>query len=235
MNEVREYFKDVDPRLKKILDIIPSTKRWPLLITGPLKSWSSPQKNVVLMGDAAHSMQNHLAQGAATSMEDGAFLGRVLKEVVQGVLTLSEAIHVYEKTRMPRAWMKQQASFAMGAMYMLPAPLDTNRERASAASVAETPAQSEVRNLQHHEARRVTGPDPNALSWNLWGAPETVQSIFGYDPEGNADHAVLCYLAEKAPMDENTGMSPEIEKKWVGWFWPKEHVGRITRARGSKL
>ena len=63
MAEVREYFKDVDPRLKKIIVIIPSTKRWPLLITGPLKSWSSPQKNVVLMGDAAHSMQNHLAQG----------------------------------------------------------------------------------------------------------------------------------------------------------------------------
>lgn len=63
MAEVREYFKNVDPRLKKIIDIIPSTKRWPLLITGPLKSWSSPQKNVVLMGDAAHSMQNHLAQG----------------------------------------------------------------------------------------------------------------------------------------------------------------------------
>ena len=55
MNEVREYFKDVDPRLKKIIDIIPATKRWPLLITGPLESWSSPKKNVVLMGDAAHS------------------------------------------------------------------------------------------------------------------------------------------------------------------------------------
>ena len=55
MSEVREYFKDIDPRLKKIIDIIPSTKRWPLLITGPLESWSSPQKNVVLMGDAAHS------------------------------------------------------------------------------------------------------------------------------------------------------------------------------------
>ena len=42
------------------------------MATGPLESWSSPVKNVVLMGDAARSMVNHMAQGAATSMEDGA-------------------------------------------------------------------------------------------------------------------------------------------------------------------
>lgn len=174
MNEVREYFKDVDPRLKKIIDIIPETKRWPLLITGPLKSWSSPQKNVVLMGDAAHSMQNHMAQGAATSMEDGAFLGRVLAEVVRGIITLPEAINIYEKTRMPRAWVKQQASFTMGAMYMLPPPMDDYRQQASTESVAYTEAQNEIANLQTTSAK-VTGPDPNALSWNIWGAPETVQ------------------------------------------------------------
>ena len=127
MDKVKAYFKDIDPRLKKIIDIIPQTKRWPLLITGPLGSWSSPQKNVVLMGDAAHSMQNHMAQGAATSMEDGAFLGRVMGEVVRGVLSIEEAIHVYEKTRMPRAWFKQQASFTMGAMYMFPPRKYTER------------------------------------------------------------------------------------------------------------
>ena len=235
MAEVREYFKDVDPRLKKIIDVIPETKRWPLLITGPLKSWSSPKKNVVLMGDAAHSMQNHLAQGAATSMEDGAFLGRVLIEVVGGVLTMEEAIHIYEKTRMPRAWMKQQTSFAMGAMYMLPAPMDAHREAASTDSVADSPQQAELKNLQRTSTKMVTGSDANALSWNLWGSPETVQSIFGYDAEGDADHAVLMHLAEKAPMDENTGMSEAIERKWVGWFLPEKDVGRITRAKGSKL
>ena len=68
MNEVRDYFKDIDPRAKKIIDVIPSTKRWPLLITGPLESWSSPKKNVVLMGDAAHSIINHLAQCSETIM-----------------------------------------------------------------------------------------------------------------------------------------------------------------------
>lgn len=50
MNEVRETYKDYDPRIKKIVDMVPSVKRWPLLVTGPLDTWSSPQKNVVLMG-----------------------------------------------------------------------------------------------------------------------------------------------------------------------------------------
>ena len=226
MNEVREYFKDVDPRVKKIIDIIPSTKRWPLLITGPIESWSSPKKNVVLMGDAAHSMQNHLAQGAASSMEDGAFLGRVLTEVVRGVLNLEEAINVYEKTRMPRAWLKQQASFANGAIYMASSPLDKYRDDATKASVARSVGQEEIAKLQT-TSKKITGPDPNEMSWNLWGAPDMVRSIFSYDPEGDADHAILTYLTEKTPWDRNTGMSEGVERKWTGWFLPEEMIGRI--------
>ena len=234
MDEVKEFYKNVDPRLKQIIEVLPSTKRWPLLITGPLASWSSSQKNVVLMGDAAHSMVNHLAQGAATSMEDGVFLGRVLAEVARGVLSLEEAIHIYEKTRMPRVWIKQQASFVNGAVTMFDPARAERRDSASADSVAQTSAEAEVANLQTC-SKRVTGADANAHSWNLWGAPETVQSIFGYDPEGDAGHAVLTYLAEKTPWDRETGVSEGIERKWTGWFLDEKDVGRIAKSRGSKL
>ncbi|KAK5115804.1 hypothetical protein LTR85_009398 [Meristemomyces frigidus] len=233
MQELREYYKDVDPRLKKIIDLIPSSKRWPLLITGPLWSWSSPQKNVVLMGDAAHSMVNHMAQGAATSMEDGAFLGRVLGEVVHGVLTVEKAIDIYEKTRMPRAWIKQQASFVEGSIYMLDDIRGRARDQSSAASVAQTSAQAEVAGLQSKP--RVSGPDANARSWDLWGAPETVQSIFSYDAEGDADHAVLTHLQAKTPYDSVTGVSQGLEEKWTGGYLPREQVGRIAKSRGMKL
>ena len=74
------------------------------MVTGPLESWSSRCKNVVLMGDAAHSMVNHMAQGAATSMEDGAFLAKCIAKVVQGKMPLDEAVRVYEKERMPKAF-----------------------------------------------------------------------------------------------------------------------------------
>lgn len=36
MAEMREYYKDCDPLLVRILDLAPESKRWPLLITGPL-------------------------------------------------------------------------------------------------------------------------------------------------------------------------------------------------------
>jgi salicylate hydroxylase len=114
MDELRESFESYDPIVKKIIALIPESKRWPLLMTGPLERWSNKAKNVVLMGDAAHSMVNHMAQGAATSMEDGVFLGKVIADVVRGILSLPEAVEIYEKTRMPRAWTKQQASFTSG-------------------------------------------------------------------------------------------------------------------------
>jgi salicylate hydroxylase len=50
INEFQETYRDYDPRIKKIVDMVPSVKRWPLLVTGPLDTWSSPEKNVVLMG-----------------------------------------------------------------------------------------------------------------------------------------------------------------------------------------
>jgi salicylate hydroxylase len=50
ISEFRETYKDYDLRIKKIVDMVPSVKRWPLLVTGPLDTWSSPEKNVVLMG-----------------------------------------------------------------------------------------------------------------------------------------------------------------------------------------
>ena len=50
MDELRGFYKDYDPVIKKVIDLVPSSLRWPLLVTGPLESWSNASKNVVLMG-----------------------------------------------------------------------------------------------------------------------------------------------------------------------------------------
>ena len=65
-------------------------------------------------------MTNHMAQGAATSMEDGAFLGCVIAHVIDGSITIPQAIQIYEQTRMPFVWYKQQVSFLNGALWHLP-------------------------------------------------------------------------------------------------------------------
>ena len=49
IEECRSRFKDFDPRIKRVIDMVPSVRRWPLLHTC-LKSWSTPEKNIVLIG-----------------------------------------------------------------------------------------------------------------------------------------------------------------------------------------
>ena len=64
-----------------------------------------------------------------------------------------------------------------------------------------------------------------------------MQSVFGYDAEGDADHAVLVYLQDhrEKGWDRWTGMSRGLEEKWTGWYLPREEVGRIRNSRGSKF
>jgi salicylate hydroxylase len=169
------------------------------MVTGPLKSWSSPKKNVVLMGDAAHSMVNHMAQGAATSMEDGAFLAKCIGSAVQGKLKLQEAISLYEQERMPKAFAKQQVSFINGELWMLPdGPEQEARDRSMA---PELEGKYYVR------------------SANLYGDPQTVLDVYGYDAEAHADEAVAKYLnGGREPAHPVTGVTPAMQEKYMGWM-----------------
>jgi salicylate hydroxylase len=51
MEEVQKLYQDFDSRIKRDCDLVNTVRRWPLLVTGPLETWSTPQKNVVHMGD----------------------------------------------------------------------------------------------------------------------------------------------------------------------------------------
>ena len=60
IDEFRSLYKDWSPFSKKILSLLKSTQIWPLLVLPPMKTWTNEHKNVVLLGDAAHCMQNHM-------------------------------------------------------------------------------------------------------------------------------------------------------------------------------
>lgn len=173
------------------------------MVTGPLETWSSPQKNVVIMGDAAHSMVNHMAQGAATSMEDGAFLGKCVEGVVQGKLSLREAVSIYETERMPKAYEKQQVSFINGAIWQLPdGPLQEGRDAAMAAELA---GKYFVR------------------SSNLYGDPQTVLDVYGYDVQGHAQDAIEKYCrGGKELAHSMTKVTPALQRKYMDWFLPEQ-------------
>lgn len=171
------------------------------MVTGPMKSWSSKRKNVVLMGDAAHSMVNHMAQGAATAMEDGAFLGRCIAEVVKGKMRLDEAIGIYEAERMPKAYEKQQVSFINGAIWHLPdGPEQVARDETMA---PELQGKYYVR------------------SSNLYGDPQTVLGVYGYDAEEHAAAALEKYLnGGREQCHPVTGVTGALQEKYMDWFRP---------------
>jgi salicylate hydroxylase len=50
INEFRNHYEDYPPLLRKVLDLMPATKRWPLLVVPPTKTWSNEHENVVLRG-----------------------------------------------------------------------------------------------------------------------------------------------------------------------------------------
>ena len=59
-DEFRSYYKDYHPVLQKMISLVDYTQRWPLLTMPRLETWSNSKRNLVLLGDAAHCMQNHM-------------------------------------------------------------------------------------------------------------------------------------------------------------------------------
>lgn len=208
VDEFRDYYKDYSPVIQKVIKLVNYTQRWPLLQMPKMESWSNPKKNIVLLGDAIHCMQNTMAQGAATAMEDGGFLGGVLSEVVRGTLTISDAVHIYEKARIPRAWTKQQISYTSGLVN-----LSADADRIAVRNLASKP---EV------EAKLLNPVTQNPLpssfrSWQYYCNFASVPGVFTYDAEGDADNAVCEFLQERGGFDESGMVSEALKGKWWGY------------------
>lgn len=141
-------------------------------------------------------------------MEDGAFLGVVIGEVVRGSITLPEAIELYEKKRIPRVWTKQQMSFVNGTFNMA---MGDDAERRDKASLPEIDA------LSQDVTRPSRALPPQYRSWQLWCSPISTPSVLYFDPEGDAEQAVLEYLQDSTPMDETTLVTKGLWDRWWGF------------------
>lgn len=53
-------------------------------------------------------MVNHMAQGAAISMEDGAFLAKTIGGTVEGNMNIAGAVELCEREQMQKAYAMQQ-------------------------------------------------------------------------------------------------------------------------------
>jgi salicylate hydroxylase len=145
-------------------------------------------------------MTPHMGQGAATSIEDGAFLAKVFAKIVSGHISLVQGIDIYEKRRMPLAHFKQQISFLNGQIWMLPdGPLQQARDEA---------LKPELR-----------GEVP-LYTPNLWTDPFTALTVFGYDVERDAELAIRSYLDGQEPRDHQSGLTTREMERVFGSFWP---------------
>ncbi|ETI19560.1 hypothetical protein G647_09394 [Cladophialophora carrionii CBS 160.54] len=224
IDEFQSLYKDWSPFSRKILALLKSTQIWPLLVMPPMKTWANEHKNVVLLGDAAHCMQNHMAQGAATAMEDGAFLGVVTGEVVRGTITVAEAIELYEKKRMPRVWTKQQVSFVNGTLNMAGGDEAKRRNAAS---------RPEIDALAQDVVRPNKTLPPQYRPWQLGFSPISVPSVMYFDPEGDAEQAVLEHLQNTTPMDEKTLVTKGLWDRWWGFVSNNGLQGQQLNAKGG--
>lgn len=51
LRDFRAHYEGWDPFILKIVDMVKETKRWPLLVIPPVKTWSNEEKNIVFMGE----------------------------------------------------------------------------------------------------------------------------------------------------------------------------------------
>ena len=86
LHEMKKLFEKWDPLLQKFLNQVKTTAKWRLtyLDAKEVPEWTNAKGTFIMVGDSCHAMLPYLAQGANTSLEDGAVLGYLLGKVRQG-------------------------------------------------------------------------------------------------------------------------------------------------------
>jgi salicylate hydroxylase len=100
-------------QVRKIITAADTCFIWALFDRAPLPRWSVGR--TTLLGDACHPMHPFMGQGAAMAIEDGAALAACL--VANGTGDPTDALHRYERLRLPRVTRLQDMSRANKARF----------------------------------------------------------------------------------------------------------------------
>lgn len=83
--------------------------RWPLYDRLPTGNWT--RHHITLLGDAAHPMLQHIAQGACQALEDAVCLAAAVARH-QG--DVERGFRLYQETRIPRTARVQRSARLFG-------------------------------------------------------------------------------------------------------------------------
>ena len=101
-DEMKAIFRAWDPLLRRFIDNVDSqVLKWKLSWLEPLDQWTNEHGTFIMAGDACHPMLPYLAQGANSSLEDGAVLGWLLGRC-RDKRDLSAMARMYEAVRKER-------------------------------------------------------------------------------------------------------------------------------------
>ncbi|KAK4171586.1 hypothetical protein QBC36DRAFT_365923 [Triangularia setosa] len=160
--DMRDNFAGWDPKLNKVIHLIESTMKCPLMNGARLSTWISKNKRLVIFGDAAHAMVPYMSQGAAMAVEDGAALAEALS-LISSNDDVRLTLKVFEEVRIKRSYEMQSASLVNGVLWHYPdGPEQQARDRGMSTEV---------------EGR------PFVESTNQWSDPVTQLWAYGYDAE----------------------------------------------------
>ena len=173
LSEMRELFKGWDPVLTKFLSLVQKVDKWRLMHLTEMASWSNASTNstLVFLGDACHPMLPYLAQGANSSVEDGAVLGILLskiRDVGPGRKNVSDVFNLYQQVRKDRSEKVAAASRQQRHTNHLPdGPEQEARDKLM---------------LEQFDEQKPGYPF-------FWAEPVVQKWIFGYDAIYEAEHA----------------------------------------------
>ncbi|GLB37981.1 putative protein with domain-containing protein [Lyophyllum shimeji] len=192
--QMKADFAGFEPRVRKLLEVVPSTMSWALMDRQPMQTWVHPRNTICLLGDACHPMLPYRAQGAAMAVEDAAVLGNLLSRLTSRK-QVPFLLQAYQHIRHPRASETQMASRMNQKIFHFE---DGPQQEARDAS---------MRTAMEAELQRLEGEDlsseKNRDNANVWADKAKSMAAFDYD----ADAAV-----EKWRQTETRAMSAAVVK-----------------------
>ncbi|KAK6201145.1 salicylate hydroxylase [Scheffersomyces amazonensis] len=103
-DELIELFEGWDPRLLKLFELIHHTSKWKLQNSRELATWTHPESNCIILGDASHATLPYLASGASSALEDAAVLSGLFSHIesksqIHDLLELTESLRKWRSTQ----------------------------------------------------------------------------------------------------------------------------------------
>ncbi len=111
-DELDEHFAQTSTEVRNGIALMDRSRRWPILDRPPIANWT--RNRITLLGDAAHPMQQYLAQGACQALEDAVTLADCVEKYGESI---DRAFLAYQEIRSPRTTRVQLEARAFGEFW----------------------------------------------------------------------------------------------------------------------